>query len=299
MRHNTKILISFLIVIGIILFLMGLVNYVRFGSFTEFGYGDIQSLAAHAGWKGLIGLLLSPGAGLIFYFPPVILFLVASKYLYKENKGLFFLIVYVIFMNWLYFGTLSYSEPISWSGGLAWGPRYLIPVLPFITIAFGTFLTRLKNKNNRLFLKVLIITVCVAGFIINSIGKLVWVYYAFNYSWEREGLVKYSPKHWDPPTWDLYYSPIVQNMKVLTSNYLSQIHPESYVNTSWQYFIPYGLAPCSYDLYIFCKFGITPIFALSADIVILAVLIMKEARIPSPQLLLVHLRNYAKSKINK
>ena len=121
---------------------MGLVNYWRFGSFTDFGYGSDGTLSRHNEWKGLIGVLASPGAGLIFYFPIAILLPLTLKYMYKENKGLFFLSAYVILVNWLYVGTLP--GEVFWSGGIAWGPRYLIPVLPFIAIVSGTLFQRMK-----------------------------------------------------------------------------------------------------------------------------------------------------------
>src|ERR671911_2534741 len=87
MRHNKKSLISFLLTLSIALFFMGLVNYIRFGSFTEFGYGSyFGTLSYNVGWTGLPGLLASPGKGLIFYFPIVFLLPLALKYMYRENK---------------------------------------------------------------------------------------------------------------------------------------------------------------------------------------------------------------------
>ena len=65
---------------------------------------------------------------------------------YKENKGLLLLSTYVIVVSWLDVGTLSFGyEPFAW-WGLGWGPRYLIPVLPFITIVLGNLLTHLRKK---------------------------------------------------------------------------------------------------------------------------------------------------------
>jgi hypothetical protein len=171
-RTAIRNLISFTVILGITLFFIGVVNYLRFGSFTEFGYGYFASLATHDGWKGLIGLLISPGAGLLFYFPIAILLPLGTWYMYKEHKALFLLSVYIIILNWLDVGTLSFGfEPFAWSGAIAWGPRYLIPVLPFMIIIIGNIFTHLKK---RLSLKISIVVLCAAGFVINLAGVLVW-----------------------------------------------------------------------------------------------------------------------------
>src|SRR5918993_317102 len=147
MRRDLKNFILLVIALATMLLLVGLVNYLRFGSLTEFGYGYFSTLEAHNGWAGLIGLLISPGAGLIFYLPLAVLLPVGVKYMYKENAALLFLSAYIVVANWIYVGTLSFgAEPISWSGGVAWGPRYFIPVLPFIMIILGSIFQHLKRK---------------------------------------------------------------------------------------------------------------------------------------------------------
>ncbi|HKG86985.1 MAG TPA: hypothetical protein VKA95_01560 [Nitrososphaeraceae archaeon] len=282
-KYSKKKKIRYLLVsLAIILVLVGLSNYIRYGSFTEFGYYRYASWSwANRGWIGLVGLWSSPGAGLIFFFPPVILLPIAFRYMYTENKRLFFLILYVIAVNWLYFGTLSYLEPISWSGGLVWGPRYLIPVLPFITIALGTLLTHLRNKKQKLLLFRVstVISLFVIGFVINLLGTIVWIYYFHLYSWEKEQIWRHwaNTKPWDPETWNPRYSPIVLDLKILADSYLSDIQLERYNGTSY-HFVTYGLVPCSYDLYIFCKFGIIPIMILSALAVLLAYIIINDRR---------------------
>ena len=271
MRHNKKSLISFLLTLSIALFFMGLVNYLRFGSFTEFGYGSyFGTLSYNVGWTGLPGLLASPGKGLIFYFPIVFLLPLALKYMYRENKWLFFLIVYIISVHWLYFGTLGDTESRFWSGAIAWGPRYLVPVLPFITLAFGTLLARFKQS--RLLLKASLLILCILGFIINLPGTLVWSEYGTIYAWDKEGLNRF-PDSLEVIAWNLNYSPIILHTKVLMDDYVHKIYAEQYLNTGWHY-ITYGLAPCSYDLYIFCKFGIIPVVALLAIGILLALKIM-------------------------
>jgi hypothetical protein len=281
MRHNKRTLISFLIVIGIVLLFMGFVNYWRFGSFTQFGYGYFESLSVHSGWIGLVGLLASPGAGIIFYFPIVILLPLSFKYMYKENKGLFFLSAYIILATWLYIGTLSYWEPFAWSGGVAWGPRYLIPVLPFITLVFGAILVNLKRMNfkRRLLLKLSVIVLCIAGFSVNLLGTLVWFMYDLVYAWQREGLATSS--EWPIiMAWNIHSSPIVLHIKMLTENYVSNIQPQRYANTSW-YWLSYGLAPCPYDTYVLCKNGPVSMLLLLGGIATLAILVIKEIRLGS------------------
>jgi hypothetical protein len=281
-RKKRKIAI-FLISLTVILVALAVSNYVRFGTFTEFGYYQYASWSwSKLGWVGLIGLWTSPGAGLIVFFPPVVLLPLALKYMYRENRQLFFLISYIVFANWLYFGTLSYMDPISWSGGLAWGPRYLVPVLPFITIALGTLLTRLRNnKQKQYLLKVsIVISLFLIGFMINLLGTMVWIYYFHLYNWEVQQIWKYGgDRIWDQETWNPYYSPIVLDIKILAESYISNIQLQQFNGTGWQ-FVTYGLAPCSYDLYILCKLGVIPVIMITVVLATLSIFIVgrKEAQ---------------------
>jgi hypothetical protein len=283
LRRNRKTLASFLIGLGITLSFMGLINYLRFGSFTEFGYGYFESLAVHNGWRGLVGLLGSPGAGLIFFFPIAILLPLGFKYMFRQNKRLFFLCAYVIIATWLDVGTLSFGfEPFAWSGAIAWGPRYLIPTLPFITLVVGYLLTHLKKMppRPRLFLKVPIIILCIAGFYVNLVGTLVWDQYGIMYGWNKDQLWK-DKDSMEIMTWNPYYSPIALHTEALSSDFVSQIHPENYLTSAW-YWTAYGLAPCSYDIYIYCKFGIMPVIVLSSVIIIIAVFIVMDLNRSKP-----------------
>jgi hypothetical protein len=277
MRHQRENFIFLLVILSIVLFFAGLTNYIRFGSFTEFGYGYFSSLTAHNGWRGLIGLLISPGAGLIFYFPLAILLPLGVKYMYlcKDNRALFFLCLYIIVASWIYIGTLSFgSEPSSWSGAIAWGPRYLIPVLPFIMIILGNIFRAMKKRYS---LKLIVVGLCLVGFYINLSGVLIWSQYGLMYGWAMEQLASY-PDYIDVMTWSPLYSPIVLHTKALLTDYVSTIDPEQYVNTSW-YWAAYANAPCNYDLYIYCNFGVIPFLVNIASIVIIALFITARIRI--------------------
>jgi hypothetical protein len=269
MRRNIKSLFSFLISLSIILSLVGLVNYLRFGSFTEFGYGGLSfsSLSQHTSWTGLVGLLISPGVGIIFFFPIAILLPLSFRYMYRENKGLFFLSAYVIVVTWFYIGTIP-GDPF-WSGAIAWGPRYLIPVLPFITIVSGALLTHLQRYRSRyrLLMKTSIIALCAAGFFVNLFGTIVWTFYSlFAYALQTQ------PLHMGMS--DPYYSPVIIQIKTLMSGYVTHINPEQYISAPFWRSLHQGLAPCPVDVYLFCKSGIIPILLLSAIIVVAAIIII-------------------------
>jgi hypothetical protein len=275
MRHQKMDFILLLVILGIVLFFAGLTNYVRYNSFTEFGYGYFSTLAAHNGWKGLIGLLVSPGAGLIFYFPLAILLPLGAKYMYKANKSLFYLCLYIIVANWIYVGTLSFGfEPASWSGGVAWGPRYLLPVLPFMLIILGSIF---KNIKKRIFLKSIVLGLCLAGFYVNLSGVLIWFQYGLMYGWTFERLATL-PNYMDTMTWSPYYSPIVLHTKALLTNYVSTIHPEQYENTSWHW-ASYGNAPCKYDFYIYCNLGTVLFVTTIVSIAVIGIIIAVRIRI--------------------
>ncbi|HET6640853.1 MAG TPA: hypothetical protein VFG77_04545 [Nitrososphaeraceae archaeon] len=261
--------------LGAVLFLVGLTNFARFNSFTEFGYGYFSTLQAHDGWTGLIGLLVSPGSGLIFYFPLVILVPLGAKYMYKENKGLLFFCLYIFISTWLYTGTLSFgSEPTSWSGGIAWGPRYLVPTIPFLIIVLAYLFPQLRKRH---FLKSMVIGLCLIGFYINLSAILVWFQYGLMYAWTMEGLSIY-PNYMDFVTWSPSHSPIILHAKALMSDYVTTIFPQQYLNTSWSW-TAYGNAPCEYDLYIYCKLGVAPFIVGNLALATLSVIIIKKIRL--------------------
>jgi hypothetical protein len=277
-RYRTKsVFIIFLIVLGVVLFFVGFINFLKFGSFTEFGYGWMAEWSTHIGLEGLIGLWVSPGAGLVFFFPIVILLPIALKDFYRWNRGLFFLTVYILMMTWLYFGTLWYGGPywqtITWSGGLAWGPRYLIPLLPFLVIPFGSLIVNLQNHNKKTLLKVLVVSLCIAGFLINLPGNLVWIYNNWDYAIMRQGL-SIDDEMYSTLTWDPYYSPIFLSAKILLENYASDLKSGEYHNNPAFFYITYGLSPCPYDTYIYCKFGVIPSLALGTAAGVIALFIL-------------------------
>jgi hypothetical protein len=275
--HRNRRLALFLAPLVLLLVLMAFINYVRFGAITEFGYYSFGSINALGGWTGLLGLWISPGFGIIFYFPLAVLLPFALKKFTRRNdlRGLLLLIVYVIVVFWLFVGTLSYDEPVSWSGAIAWGPRYMIAILPFIVLSLGIILHHL-NMRNLYYLKILVVVALfTAGFAVNLIGKLTWVSYVALYMWQELQLPALGASYLNTVAWNPTYSLIALHFKVLTdNNFLSQIEPRDYRGTE-HHFVTYGLAPCQFDIYLYCEFGILPIVILTGTAALLAAFVLE------------------------
>lgn len=107
-------------------------NQVRFGSPLETGYGQHAAAFDVPIWRGLSGLLISPGRGLLFYAPAVILGTLSLGRLRDRRvaalAGMALATLLLLYGRWHW-----------WEGGWCWGPRFLVPVLPVLLLPLGTY----------------------------------------------------------------------------------------------------------------------------------------------------------------
>lgn len=109
-----------------------LFNWLRFGSVLEVGY----QLAQGEGFGGnpvlgIYGVLLSPVRGLLFYSPIAFLGLLALPLLARRDRPLALGVGASVAAFLM--GTGSWY---AWWGGAAWGPRFLVTVLPLVMLPF-------------------------------------------------------------------------------------------------------------------------------------------------------------------
>lgn len=122
---------SFVLPFGIII---GILNYVRFGSFIEFGYGANPGFGFSLSnfIKVCIPSIFSFNYG-IFPFNPILLFFPLWFKVYKNNRS-FSLLIFAITGIWFLI-MCSYSYGWGWS----WGQRYLFVVVPLLALSVAYF----------------------------------------------------------------------------------------------------------------------------------------------------------------
>jgi hypothetical protein len=106
-------------------------NYVRFGSPLTTGYLPEESFSAP--WlTGILGLLVSAGRGLLFFCPVLVLCLPAAPIFFRRHR-VEAVLVFLVAACYV----LLYGKWFMWHGGYAWGPRFLVPILPLLCLALA------------------------------------------------------------------------------------------------------------------------------------------------------------------
>ena len=117
-------------------------NTLLFGAPLNSGYGSVgaQALAQDGNWRtGLYGLTVSTGKGLIFYAPSMLLGLLGLGMRRQWRESL--LAVLMLASHLAFYSKVGY-----WHGDGAWGPRYLVFVLPFVYLPAAGLLAALGPR---------------------------------------------------------------------------------------------------------------------------------------------------------
>ncbi|MFB3895515.1 MAG: ArnT family glycosyltransferase [bacterium] len=139
---NLKLISSILVPFIITILLFFWYNYYRFGNILVTGYEeDIYRSRAflNSFMIGIYGLLFSPGKGIFWYSPPILLSVFAYIFFWNQNRPLSLLCLVIILLH-----ILIYSSWYAWEGGWCWGPRNLVPIIPILILPIGYLLK--KNK---------------------------------------------------------------------------------------------------------------------------------------------------------
>jgi hypothetical protein len=119
---------------GLMLILLVLVMLIPICLYNLFRYGNILQSGYHPSetfsnplQEGLYGLLFSPDKSLFIYSPILLLSIASLPAFFKRHPAEASLGLSV-FASYC----LLFAKWHAWSGGLAWGPRFLVPAIPFL-----------------------------------------------------------------------------------------------------------------------------------------------------------------------
>ena len=127
--------------------LFALTNQLRFGSVFETGYGTALAEGTFFSYPphlGLAGLLLSPGKGLLWMAPLLLLAPLAWSAARAPAARAWVMLSAAV--------ALAVALPVAftqtWHGAWTFGPRYLLPLLPFLWPAVALALDRIRAQRS-------------------------------------------------------------------------------------------------------------------------------------------------------
>jgi hypothetical protein len=131
----------------VMLLLLALINEWRYGTWRTFGYNQSTSRinALPAGGpilEGIWGQWLSPGKSIFLYAPFVLLSIAGLVVSVRKFPRELALLVAVVAGNTLLFGRVRF-----WSGDWAWGPRYMLIVLPCLAVMCAPLVNMRRWRN--------------------------------------------------------------------------------------------------------------------------------------------------------
>jgi hypothetical protein len=180
-------------------------NHARFGNVFDDGHRLIAANhLSSTPWAGVLGLLISPGKGIIWYCPLVLAAAYLAPEFYRERRAAC-LIAFSVALSSL----VPYALLNDWYGGAAWGPRYFMPVLPLLFLPLLAWPGRPRAAPARFVFGAIV----ASSVVLQVAGQLV------NYA-DRLALAT-ARGYADAIYWDPRHSPILDHVGTLVT-YLSQ-----------------------------------------------------------------------------
>jgi hypothetical protein len=118
---------------------LGWYNHYRFKNYLVFSYGG-QGFHNAFG-RGIEGMLVSPGKSIFVFNPIALLGVVGIIIFMRRDRPIAVLFLLLIVPRILFFAKWD-----SWDGGVAWGPRFLDPIVALFVIAAVEVLVATRHE---------------------------------------------------------------------------------------------------------------------------------------------------------
>ncbi len=142
-KLKIKSVLVWAVPLGLFILIILWYNFYRYGSIFKTGY-EVDFHDSHqikVFWTGLWGLTFGAGKGIVWYNPILWAAVPGFYYLFRKNRNMGFWISGIFLIH-----LLLYSGWACWEGGWCWGPRNLIPAIPFLFIPILFLLKGLTHQ---------------------------------------------------------------------------------------------------------------------------------------------------------
>jgi hypothetical protein len=154
-RFRCSPILAFALPLALTALLLGGYNYARYGDVLQTGYLPQEKFSTP--WlEGISGLLISPGRGLFPYAPVLLISLLAIPAFAKRHR-----LEAALALLISAFYVLLYGRWFFWHAGYAWGPRFLVPIVPLAVILMAPLIEKLSGKGWLAFAALCLISVAI------------------------------------------------------------------------------------------------------------------------------------------
>jgi hypothetical protein len=186
--------------IALAMAVFGWYNWVRFGDVLQTGYTVPGAYFAGAsdygfvGWRAypgsVVAILFSPGRSLFLYSPILVAAVAGVPLLWRQNRALAATVVAVGVVNLLFYAAFG---PVP---GWAYGPRYFVPVMPFLILPLLPILQRWRGLPPRV--RNSIYALAAAGVVIQLLD--VGVDFSHQIQLQYDAGIDPDARWWSPPS---------------------------------------------------------------------------------------------------
>jgi hypothetical protein len=161
--------------VGLAVAMQLVINWSKHGNPLDTGYGSLARLfpfSPRTTLEGILGLLFGPSHGMLIFFPLAWLSALGLRRLAREQPATARLWTGLVAMLIVFYGAYRV-----WWAGWSWGPRFLLPLVPLLTVAATFWAARASRPGRLVFVALFVVGVSIAwnGVLVDFVTLNQWL----------------------------------------------------------------------------------------------------------------------------